>query len=79
MLGILKGAVIVLSRLVVSNSFQTHGGARQGMSSSRGSSQPRDQTQISHIEGRLYQLSHQGSPKWSRTVNIGSFDHEIEN
>ena len=30
---------------------------------SRGSSQPRDQTQVSHIAGGLfYQLSHQGSP-----------------
>ena len=30
---------------------------------SRGSSQPRDQTQVSYIAGRfLYQLSHQGSP-----------------
>ena len=33
-------------------------------SSSRGSSQPRDQTQVSHIAGRfLYQLSPQGSPR----------------
>ena len=32
------------------------------MHSSRGSSQPRDQTQASYIAGRLfYQLSHQGS------------------
>ena len=32
--------------------------------SSRGSSQPRDQTQVSHIEGQiLYHLSHQGSPE----------------
>ena len=31
---------------------------------SRGSSQPRDQTQVSHIAGRfLYQLSHKGSPR----------------
>ena len=29
---------------------------------SRGSSQPRDRTQVSHIAGRLYHLSHQGSP-----------------
>ena len=35
---------------------------------SRGSSQPRDQTQVSHICGQiLYQLSHNGSPrKWSK-------------
>jgi len=30
---------------------------------SRGSSQPRDQTQVSHIAGRFYQLSHKGSPR----------------
>ena len=30
---------------------------------SRGSSQPRAQTQVSRIAGRLYQLSHQGSPR----------------
>ena len=31
---------------------------------SRGSSQPRDGTQVSHIAGGiLYQLSHKGSPK----------------
>ena len=31
---------------------------------SKGSSQPRDQTQLSHIAGGfLYQLSHQGSPR----------------
>ena len=30
---------------------------------SRGSSQPRDRTQVSHIAGRLFQLSHQGSPR----------------
>ena len=31
---------------------------------SRGSSQPRDRTQVSHIAGQiLYQLSHQGSPR----------------
>ena len=31
---------------------------------SRGSSQPRDRTQVSHIAGRLlYQVSHQGSPR----------------
>ena len=29
--------------------------------SSRGSSQPRDRTQVSHIAGRLYSLSRQGS------------------
>ena len=28
---------------------------------SRGSSQPRDQTQVSRIAGRLYHLRHQGS------------------
>ena len=30
---------------------------------SRGSSQPRDRTQVSHIAGILYQLSHKGSPQ----------------
>ena len=30
---------------------------------SRGSSQIRDQTQVSHTVGRLYQLSHKGSPR----------------
>ena len=30
--------------------------------SSRGSSQPRDQTQFSRIAGRFFRLSHQGSP-----------------
>ena len=30
---------------------------------SRGSSQPRDRTQISHTEDELYQLSHQGCPR----------------
>ena len=31
---------------------------------SRGSSQPRDGTQVSHIAGRFfYQLSHKGSPR----------------
>ena len=29
------------------------------------SSQPRDQIQVSHIAGILYQLSHQGSPQIS--------------
>ena len=29
------------------------------ISFSKGSSQPRDQTQVSHIVGRLYHLSHQ--------------------
>ena len=34
------------------------------MPSSRGSAQPRDQTQASHIAGRFfYQLSHHGSPR----------------
>ena len=33
--------------------------------SSRGSCQPRDQTQVSHIASRLYHLSHQGSVKTS--------------
>ena len=32
---------------------------------SRGSSQPRDRTEASHIAGRFfYQLSHQRSPTW---------------
>ena len=31
------------------------------ISSTRGSSQPRDQTRVSRIAGRLYHLSHQGS------------------
>ena len=30
---------------------------------SRGSSQPRDRTQVSHIAGGLYQLSHKGNPR----------------
>ena len=30
---------------------------------SRGSSQPRDRTQVPHIAGRLYRLSHQGHPR----------------
>ena len=30
---------------------------------SRGSSQPRDQTQVSHIVGGFFNLSHQGSPR----------------
>ena len=29
---------------------------------SRGSSQSRDRTQVSHVAGRLYHLSHQESP-----------------
>ena len=33
------------------------------MPSSRGSSQPKDQTQVYRIAGRLYHLSHQGSPR----------------
>ena len=32
---------------------------------SRGSSQPRDRTQVSHIAGDSYQLSHKGSPSFS--------------
>ena len=32
------------------------------ISFSRGSSRPRDRTQVSHIAGRLYRLSHQESP-----------------
>ena len=32
------------------------------MPSSRGSFQPRDKTQVSHTAGRLYRLSHRGSP-----------------
>ena len=34
-----------------------------GMPSSKGSSQPRDWTQVSHCRQILYQLSHQGSPR----------------
>ena len=34
------------------------------ISFSRGSSLPRDQTQVSHIAGRLYHLSHQGSSNY---------------
>ena len=33
------------------------------MPSSRESSQPRDRTQVSHITGSFYRLSHQGSPR----------------
>ena len=33
------------------------------ISFSRGSSRPRDRTQVSCIAGRLYRLSHQGSPR----------------
>ena len=33
------------------------------MPSFRGSSQPRDQTQVSHLQEDFYQLSYQGSPK----------------
>ena len=36
---------------------------RVAIPSSRGSSQLRDQTQVSHIIGRHFNLSHQGSPK----------------
>ena len=32
------------------------------MPSSRGSLQPRDRTQVSHIAGEFFTLSHQGSP-----------------
>ena len=35
---------------------------------SRGSSQPRDRTWVSHIEGRLYYLSHQETP--STIINL---------
>ena len=35
------------------------------ISFSRGSSQCRDQTQVSHTASRLYCLSHQGSPYFS--------------
>ena len=34
------------------------------MPSSRGSSWPRGRTQVAHITGRLYHLSHQGIPKY---------------
>ena len=42
------------------------------ISFSRGSSQPRDQTQVSRIVGRqtLYHLSHQGSPKQLVTCRV---------
>ena len=33
------------------------------LSFSRGSSQPRDRTQVSHCRWILYQLSHKGSPR----------------
>ena len=44
------------------------------------SSQPRDQTQVSHIAGILYQLSHQGSPQISSEYlrlkdDLGFKDH----
>ena len=35
---------------------------------SRGSSQPRDRTQVSHVTGRFYQLSHKGSPLDFKTI-----------
>ena len=40
------------------------------MPSSRGSSRPRDGTEVSHIAGGLYHLSHQGSP------NTVTLDHK---
>ena len=33
---------------------------------SRGSSQPRDRTQVSYIAGILYQLSHKGTYLWPK-------------
>ena len=47
---------------------------------SRGSSRPRDRTQVSHIAGILYQLSHQGSPQISSAYlrlkdDLGFKDH----
>ena len=65
-----------VSRLVVSNCLQPHGYSVHGIlqarilewvtrSFSRGSSRPRDGTQVSHIAGRFYHVSHQGSPLFS--------------
>ena len=34
----------------------------------QGSSQPRDQTQVSHTAGSLYQLSYKGSPKSPQVI-----------
>ena len=44
------------------------------MPSSRGSSQPRDRTQVSHFAGKiLYCLSHQGNPKlWEKQAKFQS-------
>ena len=65
-----------LSCSVVSSPFRTTrllcpwGFSRQeywsevAVPSPRGSSQPRDRTQVSHIVGGLYCVSHQGSPFW---------------
>ena len=52
------------------------------MPSSRGSTQPRDLTQVSHILGHLilYHLSHQGSPRYhllTRLTLKSSPPHQI--
>ena len=38
------------------------------ISFSRGSSRPKDQTQVSHVAGGLFRLSHQGSPFCHRPI-----------
>ena len=43
--------------------FQARILERVAVSFSRGSSQPRDRTRVSCTAGRLYHLSHQGSPE----------------
>ena len=77
-LNIIKAMYACLVSLVMSDTVQLHAlepprllcpwdspGKNIGVgyhASSRGSSQPRDQTQVSHIAGRFCTDSHQGSP-----------------
>ena len=70
-------------RSVVSDSLRVHGILQASILEwvafpfSRGSSQPRDQTQVAHLcRGILYQLSHKGSPwhlrahlKWNNYIS----------
>ena len=42
------------------------------ISFSRGSFQPRDRAQVSHVPGRLYRLSHQGSLRLSLNCQQGN-------
>ena len=48
------------------------------LSFSRGSSQPRDRTWVSHIVGRLYRLNHQGNPQVLHIPNK-SLPHKSQN